>query len=109
MPEITHVPPSNVKKDIAALRDYLAQSVPPKLDGENLLIATWNLRAFASLTRAWTAGAKDTPKRDLRGLLAIGEILRRFDVVAIQEVKGDLRALRDVLRWLGGKRSTPPH
>lgn len=101
MPEITHVPPSNVKKDIAALRDYLSHSVPPKRDGENLLIATWNLRAFASLTRAWTAGAKDTPKRDLRGLLAIGEILRRFDVVAIQEVKGDLRALRDVLRWLG--------
>jgi len=31
----------------------------------------------------------------LRGLLAIGEIVRRFDVIAIQEVKGDL------LRWLG--------
>ena len=33
--------------------------------------------------------------------LAIGEILRRFDVIALQEVKGDLRALRDLLRWLG--------
>jgi endonuclease/exonuclease/phosphatase family metal-dependent hydrolase len=34
-------------------------------------------------------------------LLAIGEIIRRFDVVALQEVKGDLRALRDLMKWLG--------
>ena len=101
MPEITETPPSAVKKDITALRGYLDRTVPAKQENQNLLMATWNLRAFASLNRVWTAGAKDTPKRDLRGLLAIGEIVRRFDVVALQEVKGDLRALRDLLRWLG--------
>ena len=37
----------------------------------------------------------------LRGPLAIGEIVRRFAVIALQEVKGDLRALRDLLKWLG--------
>ncbi len=94
-------PPSHVARDIAALRAHLDQTVPGKQANENLLIATWNLRAFASLTREWTAGPKNSPKRDLRGLLAIGEIIRRFDVIAIQEVKGDLRALRDMLRWLG--------
>lgn len=101
MPTITDAPPAKVAKDIRALVAHLDRSVPLKQPGANLLIATWNLRAFASLTREWTAGAKDSPKRDLRGLRAICEIVRRFDVVAIQEVKGDLRALRDMLRWLG--------
>ena len=101
MPTITDTPPPAVAADIAALRTYLEQSLPAKASGGNLLIGTWNLRAFASLSRVWTAGPKDTPKRDLRGLLAIAEIVRRFDVVAVQEVKGDLRALRDLMRCLG--------
>jgi len=101
MPAITDIQPAHVAHDIAALRAHLDQTVPPKKANDNLLIATWNLRAFASLTREWTAGSSHSPKRDLRGLLAISEIIRRFDVIAIQEVKGDLRALRDLLRWLG--------
>ncbi|MDP1904826.1 MAG: endonuclease/exonuclease/phosphatase family protein [Pseudomonadota bacterium] len=101
MPAITDQAPPAVANDMAALGAYLDQAIPRKKAGDNLLIATWNLRAFASLTREWTATAKDSPKRDLRALLAIGEIVRRFDVIAIQEVKGDLRALRDLLRWLG--------
>jgi endonuclease/exonuclease/phosphatase family metal-dependent hydrolase len=56
---------------------------------------------FSSLTRKWTADADDEPKRDLRGLRAICEIVSRFDVVAIQEVMGDLRALRDMMKFLG--------
>jgi endonuclease/exonuclease/phosphatase family metal-dependent hydrolase len=90
-----------VQADIDALREHLSAAIPSKRLDENLLIATWNLRSFASLTREWTSGDADSPKRDLRGLLAIGEIIRRFDVVAIQEVKGDLRALRDLMKWLG--------
>jgi len=101
MPLITDTLPSIVAQDVAALRAHLDQTVPAKRSRENLLIATWNLRAFASLTREWSAGPNRSPKRDLRGLLAIGEIVHRFDVVAIQEVKGDLRALRDLMRWLG--------
>ena len=66
-----------------------------------MLIATWNIRAFSSLTRKWTAGSSDSPKRDLRGLRAIIDILSRFDVIAIQEVKGNLRALRDTINFLG--------
>lgn len=101
MPLITDTLPSIVAQDVTALRAHLDQTVPAKKSRENLLIATWNLRAFASLTREWNAGPKSSPKRDLRALLAIGEIVHRFDVVAIQEVKGDLRALRDLMRWLG--------
>lgn len=101
MSEITDIPPKAVAKDITALKAQLDNKIPAKVAGGNLLIATWNLRAFASLSRVWTATTNDNPKRDLRSLLAIGEIIRRFDVVAIQEAKGNLRALRDLLKWLG--------
>jgi endonuclease/exonuclease/phosphatase family metal-dependent hydrolase len=101
MPAITDTLPAAVETDLAALDQHLDQVVPAKTPNDNLVIGTWNLRAFASLTRQWTAGSKDNPKRDLRALLAIGHVLRRFDVIAIQEVKGDLRALRDLIAWLG--------
>jgi hypothetical protein len=101
MASLHDTPPPAVQADIDALRRHLADALPAKRLDENLLIATWNLRAFGSLTRQWTAGDADSPKRDLRGLRAIGEIIRRFDIIALQEVKGDLRALRDLIKWLG--------
>ena len=42
-----------------------------------------------------------TPKRDLQSIHAIAEIIRRFDVVAIQEVKSDTSSLRAVYEILG--------
>jgi endonuclease/exonuclease/phosphatase family metal-dependent hydrolase len=101
MPRLHDPAPSAVQADIESLQQVLSNVVPSKRLDENLLIATWNIRGFSSLTRAWTAGDADSPKRDLRGLLAIGEIIRRFDVIAVQEVKGNLRALRDLMKWLG--------
>lgn len=101
MPTIHDQPPTAVRKDLANLKNHLDQAIPAKQDGGNLLIATWNIRSFGSLTRKWTADADDSPKRDLRGLMAITEIVSRFDVVAIQEAKGDLRSLRDMMKLLG--------
>lgn len=84
------------------LRQSLDNSINPKrATNRNLLIATWNIKAFASLTRKWTASGNDSPKRDLRALWAITEIVSRFDVVAIQEIKGNLRALRTMMKTLG--------
>ncbi|MDA7946642.1 MAG: endonuclease/exonuclease/phosphatase family protein [Hyphomicrobiaceae bacterium] len=83
-------------------REKLDQIVSPKRDtSRNLLIGTWNLKAFASLTERWTARSEDSPKRDWRGLWAITEIISRFDVIALQEAKGDLKALRSLLKTLG--------
>lgn len=94
--------PAPVKTEMLALRGALDAVIPPKRDGvSNLLIATWNLKAFSSLTEAWTAGANQSPKRDWRALWAITEVISRFDVVALQEVKGDLKALRTMLKTLG--------
>jgi len=100
MPTVFDNPPQNVRNDLNALKNALDTAIPAKAN-DNVLIATWNIRSFASLTREWTAGGNDSPKRDLRGLLAIIEILSRFDVIAIQELKGDLRALRDTMAFLG--------
>ena len=94
-------PPEPVARELARLREAVDAAIPRKQLDHNLLIATWNLRLFGSLTRKWTAGDDDSPKRDLRGLLAIKTIVERFDVIALQEVMGDLRALRDLLRALG--------
>lgn len=100
MPTILDTPPVAIQRDLTVLADALDHQIPAKKES-NLLLATWNIRSFASLTRKWTAVGKDSPKRDLRGLRAIIEIVSRFDVIAIQEVKGDLRALRDTMRFLG--------
>ncbi len=101
MPGILDQPPNYVARELQALGAALDAQIPTKKDDENLLIASWNLRCFGSLTRKWTATSSDSPKRDLRGLRAIIEIISRFDVIALQEVVGDLRALRDMMKFLG--------
>jgi endonuclease/exonuclease/phosphatase family metal-dependent hydrolase len=101
MPQISDQPPLLIRNELEALNRSLDQAIPQKQDGQNLLIATWNIRSFSSLTRKWTALQSDSPKRDLRGLRTICDIISRFDVIAIQEVKGNLRALRDMMKYLG--------
>jgi endonuclease/exonuclease/phosphatase family metal-dependent hydrolase len=98
--ESTPPPPA-----VAALSEQLAtkldEVVPPKQLDRNLLVATWNLRAFGGLTKKWESGPGDSPKRNLADLLHIATIISRFDVIAVQEVRGDLRALRHMLKLLG--------
>ncbi len=104
MPDITDLPPKYVADALRPLRMALdhgsGHGVPPRQLDNNLLIGTWNLRAFGGLTSKWRAADGDSPKRDLMSLLAIAEIVSRFDVIALQEVKGNLRALRHMLKWL---------
>lgn len=65
------------------------------------MIGTWNLRAFGDLTEKWSSTSTDSPKRDIQSLLYITEIVRRFDVIAIQEVKGNIKCLRHMMKALG--------
>jgi endonuclease/exonuclease/phosphatase family metal-dependent hydrolase len=99
-PRITE-PPANVRAEISALRAALAERIPPRMVDRNLLIATWNLREFGGLTKAWESGPRDVPKRNLRDVALIAEVVRQFDLIAIQEVQGDLRALRHMMKALG--------
>jgi endonuclease/exonuclease/phosphatase family metal-dependent hydrolase len=97
--------PQIVRDEMAALKSRLDETIPPKRDAiRNLLIATWNIKDFGSLydkNDAWTATGNAKPKRDRRALWAIIEILSRFDVIAVQEVTGDLKALRTLIKTLG--------
>jgi hypothetical protein len=71
--------------------------VPAKALDRNLLIATWNKRAFGDLTEKWHTAEQDMPKSDLHSLLCIAEIVFRFDVVAGQEAQHNLKALRHLV------------
>lgn len=93
--------PQEVKENLEELLRDLDEKVPPKQLDRNLLIATWNIRGFGDLTRSWMSKEGDSPRRDLHSVHCIAEILRRFDVIAIQEVKSNIRALRDTLKILG--------
>lgn len=101
MPLITDIPPLNIRNEILALRAHLDSAIPPRRMDQNLLIATWNVRAFGSITRAWASDENDSPRRDMHSVLCIAEIISHFDVVAVQEVKGNIRGLRDALKILG--------
>ena len=101
MPLITDRPLKSISQELELLQQDLNIKIPPKKFDRNILIATWNIRAFGDLTRKWISKGKDSPKRDLHSVLCIAEILSRFDVIAIQEVKSNIRALRDTMKILG--------
>jgi len=94
-------PPLDVRADLAALRASLDLAIPPKTLDRNVLVATWNIRAFGRVTQQWTTGPGDSPKRGLSHVLYLAEIVSRFDVVALQEVKRDLGGLRLLMQALG--------
>jgi hypothetical protein len=86
------------------LRDLtlaLDGAIPAKVVDRNLLIATWNIRQFARVNERWATGAGQSPKRNLLDLCCIAEIVSRFDVVALVEVKRNLAALRLLMQILG--------
>lgn len=101
MAHITDPPPIAIQQEIAALRASLNATIPARRMDQNLLIATWNVRGFGNITREWASGPDDSPRRDLQSVLCIAEIISHFDVVALQEVKGNIRGLRDALKILG--------
>ncbi len=101
MASIFDIPPKEVQINIEQLAKDLDDKLPARKIDKNLLIGTWNIRAFGNLTRKWESEDEDSPKRDLHSILCIVEVIKRFDVIAIQEVKANIRALRDTLKVLG--------
>ncbi len=89
-----------LEADLAALREELKE-VPSKQLDRNLLIATWNLRDFGAVAPTWAQPNGDKPARDLRAVRCIAEVVRAFDVVAIQEVQRDIGALAALMAALG--------
>ncbi len=98
---ITDKPTNATVTNLNLLSSDLDAKIPAKKLEKNLLIATWNIRAFGDITRKEISGDKDSPKRDYHSVLCIAEIISRFDVIAIQEVKANIKGLRDALKILG--------
>ena len=94
-------PPAATLAEIEPLAAALDAELPDKVLDRNLLVATWNIRAFGDMADSWKRGPKDKPKRNMADALAIAEILSRFDVIAVQEAKANLRALRHAMKALG--------
>jgi endonuclease/exonuclease/phosphatase family metal-dependent hydrolase len=93
--------PAQVRDDLEVLAAALDEAVPAKAIDRNVLMCTWNIRGFGRYTPKWIASSSERPRRDLQSIQAIAEIVSRFDVVAIQEVKSDTAALRALYGFLG--------
>ncbi len=75
------------------LRVKLKNEIPEKLLESNLIIASWNIREF------------DSPAygdRVEECFYYIAEIISKFDIIAVQEVRQDLKALKKLIAILGG-------
>jgi exonuclease III len=70
------------------LRADLDTEIPKKTDSRTLLLATWNIREFNSKNRIDES------------FHYIAEIVSRFDLIAVQEVSPDLKALERLMSLL---------
>lgn len=77
---------------LLALRAQLEKEIPERTINNTLLLATWNIREFDSPAYG---------ERIEEAFHYIAEIISHFDLVAIQEVREDLKALDKVRRILG--------
>ncbi|WP_051442241.1 endonuclease/exonuclease/phosphatase family protein [Arthrobacter sp. H14] len=97
---MTTTPPPDVAEDLKSISNALDEQLPPPAES-NLLIGTWNIRAFSDLTEKWHADEDDSPKRDWHAMACIAEIVSRFDVVAVQETRRNVTALQYLMELLG--------
>jgi len=74
------------------LKEELDKAVPAKTVDPTLLLATWNLREF---------GGNKYGGRENEALFYIAEIMSRFDMIAVQEVRDNLDALDELMYILG--------
>jgi endonuclease/exonuclease/phosphatase family metal-dependent hydrolase len=81
-----------IAKERKALMDLMDQGeyqVPSRRVDENLLLATWNIQQFGN-------------KKSTQALQYIADICERFDIIALQEIKTDLRGLSRLQGLLPG-------
>ena len=74
------------------LKAELDTAIPMKTVDPTLLLATWNIREF---------GGTKGGGREKEPLFYLAEIISRFDMVAVQEVRDNLDALDQLMNILG--------
>src|SRR4051812_2326942 len=93
-------PPHAVRGMLDALGEGLDAAIPARRP-DNLLVATWNVHAFGGVTPRFKAAADARPLRNYADVCALAAIVSRFDVVAIQETREDISALKAMMSRLG--------
>ena len=73
--------------NLLKLRRQLNDEIPKKTATDTLLLATWNIKEFAD-------------NRRNESLHYIAEIISRFDLVAVQEVKENVKGLQKLMSLL---------
>ncbi len=89
IPEDTHLEASE-RLALMKLMDEGEFAIPSRQLDVNLLLATWNIQHFSE-------------KKSWRALKYIADIIERFDIVAIQELKSDLRGISKLFEILPGR------
>ncbi len=88
-PDMTNEERVRTLGNLVLLRQAL-ESIPPRKTEENLLVASWNIKEFGHTTQ-----------RLPEAYFYIAQILERFDLIAVQEIKSTLRGLDRIMRLLG--------
>jgi endonuclease/exonuclease/phosphatase family metal-dependent hydrolase len=88
-PELDDETKIRIIKNLIMLREGLS-TIPDKLADKNLIMASWNIKEFGH-----------TKQRLPESYFYIAEIMSRFDLIAVQEVKSTLKDLDIVIRLLG--------
>ena len=79
-----------ILKKILNLRSALEKEFPDKSIDKNMILGSWNLKEFGHLK-----------KRLPESYFYISEIINRYDLIAIQEIKTGLKDLDILMRLLG--------
>lgn len=82
--------PFDLDEQIALIQEHQEHRGIPEATDENLIVATWNLTNFG------------LQERESDHLRMMAEIIKPFDVVAIQEVADDVTQLYELLTYLKG-------
>ena len=77
------------RQALMKLMDEGEFKVPNRRVDENFLIATWNIQQFSN-------------KKTNRAIQYIADVCERFDIIALQEIKTDLRGLSKLQSFLPG-------
>lgn len=83
---------SRIQELQAAIKKHINDSLSNPDGQKSVRIATWNIRDF---------GAGKYKGRDFEALYYIAEIISHFDIVALQEVRSDLKEFERLKKILG--------
>ena len=87
---LTEADKKRTLNNLISLKQGLKEKIPRKKVDDNILLCTWNIKEFGHLK-----------KRLPESYYYMAEIISAFDIVAIQEIKSNLKGLNYVMRLLG--------